>query len=174
MKILIMNGSPDKNIFTENLQNLLDAFKKGARGAGHDVAECVVGTMDINGCNGCQYCQEKGENRCSIKDDMEKVYPEAASADIIIFASPIHYSFFTPQMVSAIGRLYALEPMKEKKFALFLCAFAPEVCVGMEGAYKSLIDYLGAENLGIKKIILDGSDFGTVLADAESFGASIQ
>jgi len=45
MKILVLNGSPHKS---GNTTALVDAFKKGAEAAGHEVVVCPVGTMKIN------------------------------------------------------------------------------------------------------------------------------
>ena len=82
MKIVVLNGSPHK---TGNTAALVDAFQKGATSAGHEVVVCPVGTMNIKGCLGCEYCHTKGEGACIQKDDMQKVYPELNSADINYF-----------------------------------------------------------------------------------------
>ena len=44
MKIVILNGSPHPK---GNTKALVDAFAKGAQGAGHEVVECPAGTMNI-------------------------------------------------------------------------------------------------------------------------------
>ena len=171
MKILILNGSPHQNDFT---QDLIDAFAKGARGIGHEIVECPVGTMDIKGCLGCQYCQEKGQGKCAQKDDMEQVYPELSSADMIVFVSPVHFSFITAQLFSAISRFWALVKPTAKKYALIYFAVEPDAYVGIEGHYKRLVATFEAEDMGIKKIIVEGEIPENAFADMEAFGASIQ
>ena len=171
MKIVILNGSPHPK---GNTKALVDAFAKGAKGAGHEVVECPVGTMSIKGCLGCEYCHTKGEGKCVQKDDMEKVYPELATADVVVLASPVHYFSFTGQMQSAIARFYA--PMKPaaKKYAMILSSASPNVYAGLEGQYKSLVSFIGAEDLGIKEVFGDDNKSESTLAAMEAFGASIQ
>ena len=170
MKILILNGSPHQNDYT---QDLIDAFAKGARGAGHEVVECAVGTMNIKGCLGCNYCQEKGEGKCIQKDDMEKVYPELASADMIVLASPVHYFFITVQLLSVISRFYALMKPAAKRYALIANSADPDVYAGIEGHYKSLVASFEAEDMGIKEVVADDDISESDLSALEAFGASI-
>ena len=76
-------------------------------GAGHEVVECKVGLMNIKGCLACEYCHTKGEGKCIQKDDMDKVYPELATADVVVIASPVHYFALSGQLQSVIARFYA-------------------------------------------------------------------
>ena len=174
MKILILNGSPLQDDLT---QDLINSFTKGAGGAGHEVKECAVGRMNIRGCIGCQSCQMKDKGKCSQKDDMEQVYPELASADMIVFASPVHFSFISAQLVSAISRFWAQVKPAAEKYALIYLAVENDAYVGIEGYYKKLVATFEAEDMGIKKVV---SDFTAgdgipeeVFADLEAFGASI-
>ena len=45
--------------------------------------------MNVKGCLGCEYCHNKGEGKCVQQDDMQRLYPEFFSADMVVFASPI-------------------------------------------------------------------------------------
>lgn len=171
MKILILNGSPHPK---GNTKAAVDAFAKGAQSAGHEVVECPVGTMKINGCLGCNYCHEKGEGQCIQKDDMQKVYPELAAADMIVFASPVHYFGFSGQLESAITRFYAPFQPKATKYALILSSMSPNVQAGIEAQYKGIIAFFKAEDLGIKEIVGDDNKAEATLAELEAFGASIK
>lgn len=171
MKIVILNGSPHPK---GNTKALVDAFAKGAQGAGHEVVECPVGTMNIKGCLGCEYCHTKGEGKCVQKDDMEKVYPELASADVVVFASPVHYFSFSGQMQSAFARFYAMMKPAAKKYAMILSSASPDVYAGLEGQYKSYLSFVEAEDLGIKEVFGDANKSEQTLADMEAFGASIK
>ena len=104
MKVVILNGSPHPN---GNTKAMVEAFTRGAKSAGHEVVECPVGSMNIKGCLGCEYCHTKGEGKCVQRDDMDKVYPELASADAVVFASPVHYFMISGQLQSVIARFYA-------------------------------------------------------------------
>lgn len=171
MKVLILNGSPHPN---GNTKAMVDAFAKGAKSAGNEVVECPVGSMNIKGCLGCEYCHTKGEGKCVQKDDMEKVYPELATADVVVFASPVHYFAITGQLQSVIARFYAPGKPKAQKYAMLISSASPGVYAGIEGSYKSMIGYFQAEDLGIKEINGDANKSEAALADIEAFGASIK
>ncbi len=171
MKILILNGSPHPK---GNTKALVDEFTKGAQSAGHEVVECPVGSMTIKGCLGCEYCHSKGEGKCIQKDDMEKVYPELATADMIVLASPVHYFALTGQLQSVIARFYAPFKPKATKYALIVSSGSPNVFAGIEGQYKSMMAFFEAEDLGIKEVVGDDNKTEAVLADLEAFGASIK
>ncbi len=170
MKIVILNGSPHPK---GNTKALVDAFSKGAQKAGHEVVECPVGTMSIKGCLGCEYCHTKGEGKCVQKDDMEKVYPELATADMVVLASPVHYFAISGQLQSTIARFYATMKPAAKKYALIMSSASPGVYNGIEGQYKSMVAFFEAEDMGIKEIVGDNNKSEEALADLEAFGASL-
>ncbi|MBR3246148.1 MAG: flavodoxin family protein [Parasporobacterium sp.] len=171
MKILVLNGSPHTK---GNTTALVDAFTKGAESAGHEVVVCPVGTMNIKACLACEYCHNKGEGKCVQKDDMEKVYPELATADMVVFASPVHYFGFSGQLESALSRFYAPFQPKATKYALILSSMSPDVHAGIEAQYKSMVAFFKAEDLGIKKVFGDNNKSEATLADLEAFGASVK
>ena len=170
MKVVILNGSPHPN---GNTKAMVEAFTKGAKSSGHEVVECLVGSMNIKGCLGCEYCHTKGEGKCVQRDDMDKVYPELASADVVVFASPVHYFAFTGQLQSVIARFYAPGKPKAQKYAMLISSASPGVYAGIEGQYKSMVAYFKAEDLGIKEVNGDDNKSESTLADIEAFGASI-
>jgi len=171
MKILVLNGSPHK---TGNTAALVEAFQKGAQAAGHEVVVCPVGTMNIKGCLGCEYCHTKGEGACIQKDDMQKIYPELNSADMVVIASSVHYFALTGQMQSTIARFYAgMKPAKATKFGLIASSASPGVFAGIEAQYNCMIGMFGAENAGIIECVGDENKSEAALAKAEEFGKSL-
>ena len=78
MKVLVLNGSPHPNGATTDM---VSAFEKGAKEAGHEVIIFAVARMNVKGCLGCEYCHNKGEGKCVQQDDMQTLYPEFLSAD---------------------------------------------------------------------------------------------
>ena len=170
MKILILNGSPHPK---GNTKAMTAAFTKGAESAGHEVVEYQVAKMDIKGCIACEYCHTKGEGACIQKDDMQQIYPDLATADVIVFASPVYYFGFSGQIESAISRFYAQMKPKAKKYALLLSSMSPGVYAGIEGQYKSMLAFFEAEDLGIREVNGADNQSEAVLADLEAFGASI-
>ena len=146
MKITVLNGSPRK----QNTTAMAEAFAEGARAAGHEVEVLQVGKMKINGCLACEYCHGKGAGQCVQKDDMEKVMPAYKDCDMIVFASPIYYFDMTAQLLAAIQRVYAIgKPTKAAKAALLLSSASPNPFEGAIATYKSMIGYMGLEDVGV-------------------------
>lgn len=171
MKIIVLNGSPHKE---GNTAALVDAFKKGAEAAGHEVAVCPVGTMKIAGCLGCEYCHTKGEGTCIQKDDMQDVYPVLNSADMVVFASAVHYFGFTGQLQCALSRFYAgMKPAKATKYGMLLSSGSPGVYAAIETQYKSIIALCGGEDAGIVEVCGKDNKSDAALAKAEEFGKSL-
>ena len=148
MKILVLNGSPHLNGATSDMVN---AFAAGAREAGNQVVCLNVARKNIHGCLGCEYCREKESGICVQKDEMQAIYPEILSADMVVFASPIYYFTLSAQLQAAIHRTYAIDiPRNVKKTALILSSgnafvYGPAITQ----YYQSIVEYWGVENAGI-------------------------
>lgn len=148
MKILILNGSPHSNGATADM---VAAFEKGAKEAGNEVVTFAVARMNVKGCLGCEYCREKEKGVCIQKDDMQAIYPEILSADIIVFASPIYYFTLSAQLQAVIHRTYSIDiPKNVKKVALIMSSGSAYVYgPAIAQYYQSIVEYWGVENAGI-------------------------
>lgn len=147
MNILVLNGSPRAN---GNTAAMCEAFKEGAESAGHKVTVFTVGRMKIAGCLACEYCHTKGNGVCAQKDDMQKIYPAIAEADMLVIASPIYYFTLSAQMQSAIHRFYCLGQLEKiKKSAMLLSSESPDVYDGSLAQYKDIIGYYGIKDEGV-------------------------
>ena len=148
MKILVLNGSPHLNGATSDMVN---AFSAGAREAGNEVVCLNVARKNIHGCLGCEYCREKESGICVQKDEMQAIYPEILSADMVVFASPIYYFTLSAQLQAAIHRTYAIDiPRNVKKTALILSSGSAFVYgPAITQYYQSIVEYWGVENAGI-------------------------
>ena len=146
MKICVLNGSPRLN---GNTSALVKSFKEGAESAGHIVDVLNVGSMNIRGCNNCQYCRNEGDGKCKTEDDMQIVYPILSSADMIVLASPIYYWSFSGQMQSTITRFFALTRPKANKYAMILSSGSKNVYNAVVSQYNDILSYFGATSLGV-------------------------
>ena len=146
MKIAVFNGSPRK----ANTAAMVQAFCEGAQAAGHEVETYHVGKMKIEGCHGCEYCHTKGEGKCVLKDDLEKILPAYKEADMIVFASPIYYFTMTAQIEAAIQRVYCIgKPLKAQKAALLLSSASPGVFDASVAQFKAYCGFTKIEEAGI-------------------------
>lgn len=170
MKIAILNGSPKVG----NTAAMVDAFAEGAKEAGHEVEILHVGKMKINGCLGCEYCHTKGEGKCVQKDDMEKVMPAYASADMVVFASPIYYFAMTAQISAAMQRVYAIgKPAKATKAALLLSSASPNPYDGAIGTFNGYCAFTGIENAGVITAAGDENKSEAKLAEIKAFAKAL-
>jgi len=101
--ILVVEGSPR---IGGNSDLLSDAFIEGVKINGNTVTKLYLVKHNINGCLGCDKCFTLGKP-CVQKDDMNDLFPLFEQADIIVFVSPIYFSWFTAQTKIFIDRLYA-------------------------------------------------------------------
>lgn len=170
MKILVLNGSPRKN---GNTSALVAAFKEGAESKQHVVEVVGVGNMKINGCLACEFCHGKGEGKCIQQDDMQSLYPKLAEADLVVFASPVHYWSFSGQLQSAITRFYAPGAPAAKKYAMILSSGSEGVYDALIAQYKAMVEYFGAEDCGISVFNGDNQKSEANLSQMRSFGASL-
>lgn len=158
MKIVVLNGSPRKN---GNTARLVKAFAQGAAEAGHSVRTEDIARKKISGCKACDYCQNKGQGACAIKDDMGEVYQAIREADMLVLASPVYHLAMTGQMMCAINRTYALGSMANiKKTALILSSAAPGVYESVIMQYKGIAAWWEAEDAGIFTVPGIEPDYG--------------
>jgi multimeric flavodoxin WrbA len=148
MKVLLVNGSPKAK---GNTALALNEMAKIFAEEGIETEILHVGNKNIRGCMACEYCREKEKGVCVQKDDMQAIYPEILSADMVVFASPIYYFTLSAQLQAVIHRTYAIDiPENVKKVALILSSGSPYVYgPAIAQYYHSIVEYWGVENAGI-------------------------
>ncbi|MDR3560029.1 MAG: flavodoxin family protein [Negativicutes bacterium] len=100
-KIIALNGSPREQGSTAVL---VGEILKAAGAEGAEVKSYYLNGLNIRGCQSCYACKASG--RCVLKDDMQELYDEIASADAIVFATPVYMWQMTAQLKLVIDRLY--------------------------------------------------------------------
>ncbi|MCR5306808.1 MAG: flavodoxin family protein [Oscillospiraceae bacterium] len=169
MKIAILNGSPRK----ENTAAMVEAFRKGAKAAGHEVEVYQVGKMKIAGCLGCEYCHTKGNGTCVQKDDLKKIMPAYTEADLIVFASPIYYFTMTAQMQAALQRVYCVGKPAASKAVLMLSSGSDEVFDAAITQFKDYMDFAEIEIAGILTSYGEENKSEEKLNEIREFAASL-
>ena len=148
-KIIILNGAARKNGSTAKL---VEAFADGAESAGNQVKIFYLDGMEIHSCKGCLRAGKDSKSPCSQKDDMDKIYAEFESADVVAFASPLYFWTITGTLKTAADRLYAeLECLGYGKFpkksVLLMTAGGGDYSQAMTW-YRTYERNLGWKNLG--------------------------
>ncbi|WP_292521132.1 flavodoxin family protein [Methanoculleus sp.] len=101
MKILAINGSP-RGPRSQTLR-LVQAVLDGARSAGADVELVDVCKLQIEYCNGCQVCYERGT--CVKEDDFPELYQKMLASDGIVLGSPNYIDSITAQTKTLLDRM---------------------------------------------------------------------
>ena len=99
-KVLGIVGSPRKK---GNTDILVDRILDGAKNAGAEVEKVHLKNLNIKECDGCYACWKGKE--CPKKDDMNDLYPMIASADVIVFGTPVYWFGPTALLKALIDRL---------------------------------------------------------------------
>lgn len=113
MRIVAFNGSPHAE--KSNTHVMVDAFLAGARDAGADTENIFLARKKINHCLGCFSCWLKSPGTCIQADDMPELMKHYLSADVVVFATPLHVDNVSGTMKDFIDRLLPLgDPHFEK------------------------------------------------------------
>lgn len=106
MKVLGLDGSPhgEKGCTSHILRNLL----AGMQDAGAETELAELAKFRINHCLGCFACWIKTPGKCVHKDDMPDLLEKYASADIIVFGTPLYHFNMTGLLKDFIDRTLPL------------------------------------------------------------------
>jgi len=105
MKLLVFNGSPRKSNGTTDI--LLEAFIEGAKKSGAEVEKHHVVDLNVGGCRGCFNCWWVTPGKCVQRDDMDKLLPAIADADVMLLGTPIYGRFVTHYLQRLMERTFS-------------------------------------------------------------------
>ncbi len=138
MKVLLVNGSPNKNGCTNTaLEEVADSLSKD--GIESDIY--WIGNKPISGCIACRKCMEKG--KCVIDDVVNEFVDMAENADGFIFGSPVHYASAGGAITSFLDRSFFSAKLSGRNYFYL----KPGACVvsarraGTTAAFDQLIKY---------------------------------
>jgi len=104
MKVLAIAASSRRN---GNSETLLDRVLFGLKKKGVIIKKVILTELKISPCiAGCEVCYKLGE--CVIKDDMQALYNDLLTCDILLIASPICFQGLPCRLKCAIDRCQAL------------------------------------------------------------------
>lgn len=145
-----------------NTAQLVDAFCRGARDAGHQTEVFTLSKHLVNGCLGCNACRYG--KPCVQKDDFNSLLPKIFKADCLVFASPLYFWTISSKLKALIERFYCIaqadphppfgryEAYPEKDCALLMTA-ADDLFWTFEQAVSyyrfALVRYIGFHDKGM-------------------------
>lgn len=103
MKVLLVNGSPNKNGCT---YTALREVEMELNRAAIETEIFHLGNKPIRGCTACRKCFD-GPGKCVFDDDaVNKGLDKAAASDGFVFGSPVHYAGISGAMKSFLDRCF--------------------------------------------------------------------
>lgn len=152
MKIFVIKSSYHK----ESSSNYLaDQFIKGARESGHEISEFDLKEHKVKPCMGCGYCgiYTVDSGKCSQKDDMDIVWNQMMSSDMVVFVTPLYFWGMAAQLKALVDRFCVFSTelkKKQMKSAMIVAAWNDDdwTMDSIEHHYETLCDYLHFQNQG--------------------------
>lgn len=180
--VLVLLGSPRED---GNSTRLAFAIADGASRAGHHVQSVRLPALEIAPCDGCRECWSRASEPCAIRDDMDSVYPLLRRADVLVFATPLHFYTWATPVKALTDRLYCLSPESKHtlkgKASVLLATAADDrraAFAGLRATYRLVAEYMGWKPLG--EVLVGGLDgtndvarIGRALPKAEALGARL-
>lgn len=109
-KVIAINGSP-KNKKASTTFHMLDPFLQGMAQAGAKTEIINLGEFNIQRCLGCVSCFIKTPGKCVINDDVAIIKEKCATADLIVFGTPLYNFSMTGLLKDFCDRgLASVEP----------------------------------------------------------------
>jgi multimeric flavodoxin WrbA len=177
MKVLALIGSPRRE---GNSDLLVDQILKGSRAKGHTAEKIFLYDYTISLCVDCRSCK-KGDYVCSIKDEMQRIYPLMATADVIVFGTPLYWYVTTAKMKMLLDRMRPFVENKKlrgkRAVVVAPSAEGPEACDPMLEMFRLCFEYLEMEFVG--KILVKAYEKGEIRENREEmekayeFGTSL-
>ena len=143
MKVLIINGSPNKEGCTYTALKEME----GVLNANNIETEWVyLGKKPVAGCIACFYCKEHGH--CFQQDAVQDLQKRVAEFDGLIVGSPVYYSGPTGQVISFLDRLFfgGFQAMMQGKPG---CAVVSCRRGGASATFEQLNQYFTISNMPI-------------------------
>lgn len=102
MKVLLINGSPQKN---GNTFLALSEVAAALNNNGVETEIISIGAKAVQGCIACQKCFELG--RCVFKDDLyNMLYESLKDADGIVVGTPVYYAGPNGSLCAILDRVF--------------------------------------------------------------------
>ena len=101
MKVLVINGSPHPKGCTDRGLSEVEATLNAC---GIETERINIGTKDIRGCIGCNFCRKNGH--CVFNDAVNETAPKFAEADGMLVGSPVYYAGANGQLLAFMDRLF--------------------------------------------------------------------
>jgi len=102
-RVLALNGSPRAGAGVTSM--LLQQLLAGMREAGAETRLIQVRELNLEPCIGCYFCWVQTPGRCIHRDGMDRGIEAWATADLVVFGTPVYHGCMTGLMKNFLDRL---------------------------------------------------------------------
>lgn len=160
--VLIINGSPRKKGNTALMGDYLIQY---AQKVGFSTEKIYLYDYKFEACIDCRACKT-GKLLCTVKDDMQQLFPKIDQADILVFSTPIYWLAPTGKMKSFIDRLrpyFGNKKLRDKLAIILMAAHSGSEDSDLtEEMFRRSFDFLEINNVG--SVTAKAYDIGDVAA----------
>ena len=101
MKVLLFNGSPNKN---GAVSRALSEVESVLNGKGIETMRLDIGKAAVRGCNDCGKC--RGKNLCVYNDIANDVIEAMETCDGMVIGAPVYYAGINGSVKSVLDRVF--------------------------------------------------------------------
>ena len=142
MKVLIINGSPNKNGCTSRaLKEVESVLNK----EGIETINIHIGKDDIRGCISCGYCSKN--HKCAFNDIVNEAALAFEECDGLLIGSPVYYAGINGTLKSFLDRFF--HSSYNKKSLKVGAAIISSRRAGSTDALDQIYKYFGISNMVI-------------------------
>ena len=142
MKVLIINGSPNKNGCTSRaLKEVENVLNK----EGIETINIHIGKDDIRGCISCGYCSKN--HKCAFNDIVNEAALAFEECDGLLIGSPVYYAGINGTLKSFLDRFF--HSSYNKKSLKVGAAIISSRRAGSTDALDQIYKYFGISNMVI-------------------------
>lgn len=142
MKVLILNGSPNKNGCTARA---LREVEQTLQNEGLETETVLVGNKDIRGCISCNSCGKTG--KCVFDDIVNEIALRFEEADGLVVGSPVYFAGANGTVITLLDRLFYSTDF-DKTMKVGACVLSSRRA-GSTSAYDEISKYFSISNMPI-------------------------
>jgi multimeric flavodoxin WrbA len=134
MKILAITGSPFQGNTLEKVENL---ERKLVKFKDVEFETIHLKDMDLKPCLGCFQCFIKGDDKCPLKDDKEKIFQKLEEAEGVILATPV-YSMHVSYLLKLFIDRFSCTFHRPRYFGKYVMTVAVAGNIGLKETHNYL------------------------------------
>ena len=167
MKITLLDGMDSNKPFA-------DAIKANYDQLCDELAYFDLQAMDVNPCRSCGSCGHRTPGQCIMKDDIDVIFPELVSSDVVVMLTPIRFGGYSAELKKVVDKFmllglplymvqkgHLLHPPRYDKKHLIVIGVKEREIEGQEEAFQTMAEHNALNLLYTHETIIFDADVDT-------------